>query len=330
MASENAQERRPERAESASENATEAPRARRGRAPVDLDDGFIDVFDGYVAALGAAPLSAQTRQTYASKVRQYLVWLAGAGVDGDPLGSAEGRDWAVRDYRGYLQGVLKRSPATVNGALAAVDDFYIRRGLGPAKAKRAEVPATAPRALGPKAQIRYLRAVQACGSARDRALALVPFYAGTRIAETVALDLDDVRLSARKGALRVLGKGDRLREVPIHPQLRTALVEWIAERQNWSRAVESPALFLNRRGSRLSARGAHDVITGIAANASLEDRVTAHVLRHSFATTLVRGGTDLVIAAELLGHARLETTRVYTRPSAEDRHRAIGLLPVDE
>jgi site-specific recombinase XerD len=214
--------------------------------------------------------------------------------------------------------------------LAAVDDFYTRRGLGPARAKRAEVPATAPRALGPKAQIRYLRAVQACGSVRDRVLALVPFYAGTRIAEIVALDLDDVRLSARKGVLRVLGKGERLREVPIHPQLRTALAEWLAERQNWSGAVESPALFVNRRGSRLSARGAHDVITGIAATAGLEDRVTAHVLRHSFATTLVRGGTDLVIAAELLGHARLETTRVYTRPSGEDRHRAVGLLPVDE
>ena len=283
-----------------------------------------------MTALEVAPLSAQTRRTYASKVRRYLLWLAGAGVDGDPLASADGRDWAVRDYRGYMQGVLKRSAATVNGALAAVDDFYIRRGLGPAKAKRADVPATAPRALGPKAQIRYLRAVQACGSARDRALALVPFYAGARIAETVALDLDDVRLSARKGALRVLGKGDRLREVPIHPQLRTALSEWMAERQNWGGAVESPALFLSRRGSRLSARGAHDVITGIAAHAGLDDRVTADVLRHSFATTLVRGGTDLVIVAELLGHARLETTRVYTRPSTEERHTAVGLLPVDE
>ncbi len=95
-------------------------------------------------------------------------------------------------------------------------------------------------------------------------------------------------------------------------------------------ASDNRALFLNRRGSRLSARGAHDVITGIAAAGGLEEHVTAHVLRHSFATTLVRGHTDLVVAAELLGHARLETTRLYTRPSAEDRAKAISLLPVDE
>lgn len=82
-------------------------------------------------------------------------------------------------------------------------------------------------------------------------------------------------------------------------------------------------------GSRLSVRAAHDIVTGIAARAGLDDDVTAHVLRHTFATTLVRGGIDLVIVAELLGHARLETTRAYTRPSAEDRARALELLVVD-
>jgi Phage integrase, N-terminal SAM-like domain len=87
------------------------------------------VLDRYVAELASASLSAQTRRAYAAKVRQYLAWLAGAEVDGDPLGSAAGRDWAVRDYRDYrdyLQTVLKRSPATVNNMLAAVDDFYIQ------------------------------------------------------------------------------------------------------------------------------------------------------------------------------------------------------------
>jgi integrase/recombinase XerD len=226
--------------------------------------------------------------------------------------------------------VRKRKPATVNNALAAVDDLYVRLGLGPANAKRAQIPDAAPRALGERAQTRYLRAVQARSSPRDRALALIPFYAGARISETVALDLDDVRLSARKGVLRILGKGDRVREVPIHHTLREALEDWKNERKDWAGADESPALFLNQRGGRLSAKGAHDVITGIAARAGLDEHVTAHVLRHSFATTLVRGQTDLVVAAELLGHARLETTRLYTRPSAEDRAKAIDLLPVDE
>jgi site-specific recombinase XerC len=222
-------------------------RARRGRAPVELPDAYAKMLGSYVAALEAAPLAPQTRRTYVSKVRQFLAWLAGAELDGDPLGTAAGRDWAVRDYRGYLQAVLKRSPATVNGALAAVDDFYIRRGLGPASAKRAELSSGAPRALSARAQIRYLRAVQGCSSSRDRALALVPFYAGTRIAETVALDVDDVRLSARKGVLRVLGKGQRLREVPVHPRLREALADWLRERREWTGVGDGRALFLNRR-----------------------------------------------------------------------------------
>src|SRR5215218_2975029 len=100
--------------------------ARRQSGP------YAAALEAYTSALASAPLAEQTRRTYASKVRQYLAWLAGAALDGDPLGSPEGRDWAVRDYRTHLQAVLKRRPATVNNALAAVDDLYIRRGLGPA------------------------------------------------------------------------------------------------------------------------------------------------------------------------------------------------------
>ena len=105
----------------------------------------------------------------------------------------------------------------------------------------------------------------------------------------------------------------------------------MTERADWPGATDSPALFLNQRGQRLSVRGAHAIITGIAATGGLEEEdTTVHILRHTFATTLVRGGTDLVIVAELLGHARLETTRGYTRPSAEDRTRALDLLLVDK
>jgi len=148
-------------------------------------------------------------------------------------------------------------------------------------------------------------------------------------AEIVGLDVDDVGRSARKGVLRVYGKGARVREIPIHPQLRKALTGWLDERPDWPGA-DNPALFLNQRGGNLSVKAAHDIITGIATRAGLDDEITAHVLRHTFATTLVRGGTDLVIVAELLGHARLETTRGYTRPTAADRAKALDLLTVDE
>ncbi len=329
MASENTRQTAPQPDESISENTTVASRPP-DRAALELPEPFAAVLDAYVIALATTPLAAQTRRTYVSKVRQYLAWLASAQTDGDPLDTRDGRDWAVRDYRTHLQAVLKRRPATINNALAAIDDLYIRRHLGAASAARLELPTTAPRALSQRDQLRYLRAVQASPSPRDQVLALTPFYAGARISEIVGLDVDDVRLSARKGTLRIYGKGERVRDIPIHPQLRTALAGWLDERPGWPGAQITAALFLNQRGQRLSAKGAHDAITGLAAAAGLDDDATTHVLRHTFATTLVRGGTDLVIVAELLGHARLETTRGYTRPSAEDRTRALDLLLVDQ
>jgi len=138
-----------------------------------------------------------------------------------------------------------------------------------------------------------------------------------------------VQLSARKGILRILGKGEKIREIPIHPDLRAALSDWIGERSDRPGA-DTRALFLNQRGGRLSVKGAHDIIIAIAAAAGLEDdEITAHVLRHTFATRLVRGHTDLVIVAELLGHACLETTRAHSRPTQQDATDALELLDVD-
>jgi site-specific recombinase XerC len=121
----------------------------------------------------------------------------------------------VRDYRTHLAAVLKRSNATINNAPAAIDDFYTRTGLGPAAAQRLDLAPLAPRALTGRAVTRWLRAAGTVESARDRALILTPFYAGARIGETVALDLDDVRLSARKGSVRFYGKGAKPRQVGL-------------------------------------------------------------------------------------------------------------------
>ncbi len=187
--------------------------------------------------------------------------------------------------------MAKRKLSTVNAHLTALDDFYRRRGLGPAQARRQDVPKAAPRALDERHRIRWLRAAERADP-RDRALAYTEFYAGTRRAETLALDLDDVRASARKGHLIVrYGKGGKYREVPLHPKLRTALEQWETERAKWPGAAENPALFLNRRGGRLSTRGAYEVLKTIAEDATLtvgrDADFTPHVLRHTAATTMI-------------------------------------------
>lgn len=125
-------------------------------------------------------------------------------------------------------------------------------------------------------------------------MAHVGFYGGLRIAEIVALDLHDVRSSARKGHLIVrYGKGGRYGEVPLHSALRGTLDVWLGDRAAWPRADDTTALFLNRRGGRLSTRGAYDALTALADAAGIavgrESDFTPHVLRHTAGTTLTRG-----------------------------------------
>jgi integrase/recombinase XerC len=284
----------------------------------------------YADHLQRSPLTGHSPRTYLGAVRAYLGWLEQAPIDGDPLNDAAARDWAVRDYRSYLVTVAKRATATVNKHLAALQDFYVWRGLGqPQGVKRHQVPRHAPKALEPRAKLRYLRAVEAWPSARDRAIALLPLYAGTRIAEIRALDVADVRLSARKGELHLVGKGEKSRTVPVHQKLREALAAWIAERPS-KPGADSAALFTSVRGTRMTTDAIADVIKAITTAVGLDDQVTSHVLRHTFGTELTRDGVDLVTVAELMGHASLETTRLYTRPSADDMQRAVDLLSTDE
>jgi integrase/recombinase XerC len=318
MTLENAQDAGVQVAESTLEN-------KRGRQAVALPAEYEDIVTAYAAHLARSPLRGQTPRTYLSAARVYLAWLADGEHDGQPLDDPAARDWAARDYRTYLVTVAKRAPSTVNKAMAALDDFYAWRGLGPASVKRQELPARAPRALSPRAMTRYLRAVEACPSARDRAIALLPFYAGLRVSEVAALDVDDVRMSARKGTLRIVGKGEKTRDVPMHAKLREALSAWLAERP----AVDGKSLFLTRIGTRPTPEAVNDVISSITRAAGLDEHVTVHVLRHCFGTNLVRDGVDLPTVADLMGHARLKTTRRYLAPSADDLERAIASLPVD-
>ena len=147
------------------------------------------------------------------------------------------------------------------------------------------------------------------------------------------LDLADVIVSDRRGKVVVRrGKGDRLREAPLHPVAREALLAWLRERrERWGSAAPSPAdapCFVSYQGTRLSTRSMDKLMDRLGQEAAIEG-LSAHVLRHTFTTNLIRAGQDLVLVAELTGHARLETVRRYSLPSAHDKERAVAALPTD-
>ena len=303
-----------------------------------VPDRYAAVFDGYAAALERAPLDADTRRAYASRIRSYLAWLDSAGFTGpDPLADPHGRDFAARDYRTHLKTVAKRAASTVNAHLTALDHFYEQLGLGAVRVRRDQLPRRAPRALGAREQKRYLRAVEARPLARDRAIGRLLFYSGVRVDEMISLDDDDVPLSARKGKVIVrAGKGGDSREIPLlDPEARASVAEWKKERATWPRAAENPALFLNRRGGRLSARAVDQLLDVLAADANLVDddgnpAASAHTIRHTFGTNLLRNGVNIVTVAELMGHRRLDTTRLYTLPTDQDLEDAVAKLPADQ
>jgi len=216
----------------------------------------------------------------------------------------------------------------VNQALAAIDNFYRSTSAGRPDVAREDLPQLAPRSLDEPDQRSWLRAVERCPSARDRAIATVFLCTALRLSELAALDVGDVSMSARRGRLKVrLGKGDAYREVPLNSACRAALQEWLAARaeqqakqdQGTPRRCGWPA---RAGGCRV---GPIDlVVRQLATDAGLE--LSAHLLRHTCVTNLVRAGTDLVLVAGLAGHRRLDTTRRYSLPSEADRDAAVEAL----
>jgi integrase/recombinase XerD len=150
---------------------------------------------------------------------------------------------------------------------------------------------------------------------RDRALLEFLYGTGARVSETVGLDLGDLDLADR--AALITGKGSKQRLVPLGSKAIAALEAWLPDRLGLvRRTVRGDPVFLNLRGGRLSRQGAFDVVKKRAVQAGIDpERVSPHVLRHSAATHMLEGGADLRTVQELLGHATISTTQVYTRVS---------------
>jgi site-specific recombinase XerD len=290
-----------------------------------------EISEGYVRWLERQPFSENTRRAYRVRAGQYLEYLTATPADyGNPLEDPHARDYAVRDFKAYLKTVRKARPSSVNLSLAAVDNFYRFLGMGKPEVRREELPGAAPRSLSPEEQKRFLRAVERSGEVRDRAIALLLFYAGLRLGELTKLSVEDVPISARKGKVIVRsGKGDAYREIALNVEVRDALEGWLAERGADYPGGENPALFLSQRGKRLSTRAVDFIVRRLGEEAALDEPLSAHALRHTCMTNLVRAGYDLVLVAEIAGHKRLETTRRYSLPSAADREAAMESIRVE-
>jgi tyrosine recombinase XerC len=151
--------------------------------------------------------------------------------------------------------------------------------------------------------------------ARDRAMVELFYGTGMRLSELVGLNVQDINLSS--GTVRVRGKGDKQRILPIGKTVSRVLKTYLEARHQLSSSVQNQALFLNSRGERISTRGVQQIVRKRLSAASEKIQLSPHMLRHSFATHLLDHGADLQAVKELLGHATLSTTQTYTHVSRE-------------
>lgn len=291
---------------------------------------LLKCFENYQEALKKLPLSPHTRRAYETRLQHFLGFL-GSRLEEYPeaLTDPHARDYVTRDYKQYLKLKIKSSPQTVNAYLTAIDSFFVFLGLGKAKTVRETLPQLAPQALTPKEQRDFFRAIERSKRPRDRALATLLLNTAIRIRECSDLNLDDVLFTDRKGILKIRdGKGGCYREIPLNSLCRITLKEWLDERRRKFPGSSDESFFLSNRGTRMSVDSIDHAIRTLAKDAKLLD-VSAHTLRHTCLTNLIRDGVDVVLVAQVGGHKKLETTMRYTLPTVTDKVAALERLPVD-
>ena len=263
-----------------------------------------------------------TLNSYRRDLARYQQFLHGRGIT-DP--AAVGESDVTAFLASLREGAPERPPLSASSAartLVAVRGFHrflALEGETATDPAGGVAPPKAPKRL-PKAisvgDVERLLSAASLGDTpaalRDRAMVEVLYGAGARISEEVGLDVDDIDIE--HGSVRLLGKGSKERVVPLGSYAREAVTAYVVRaRPSMARKGKgTPALFLNQRGGRLSRQGAWAAIHAAAERADLGAKVSPHTLRHSFATHLLDGGADVRVVQELLGHASVTTTQIYT------------------
>ena len=272
-------------------------------------------------------LAANTLTSYRRDLRRYRAHLASVGVER----LAEVTEAVVAEFLARLRegdadhpALSASSAARTVVAVRGFHKFAVADGLAtqdPAAAVRPPTPGRRlPKALSLDDVEAILEAAGAPGTAlalRDRALLEVLYGTGARISEAIGLDVDDldreIEAGQAQGTVLLHGKGGKQRLVPVGSYALEAVEAYLVRgRPALVTATSGPALFLNARGGRLSRQSAWTVLVRAAERAGITRDVSPHTLRHSFATHLLEGGADVRVVQELLGHASVTTTQIYT------------------
>ena len=286
--------------------------------------------DGYLRHISIERgLSEHTVAAYRRDLAGYAAWLTARGID-DPAAVTDDLVAAfVAERAGGQPRPAATSLARLQSSVRGLHRFLAREGVATEDPTRRLRPPKAPQRLPKALTIDQVEALlDAAGPApgdvvdtdlvrlRDRALLELLYATGGRVSEIVALDVDDL---AHGEILRVRGKGAKERIVPVGSYARAAVDAYLARaRPELSRRGRAtPRLFLGARGAPLSRQSAWLVIQHAAERAGLTAHVSPHTLRHSFATHLLQGGADVRVVQELLGHASVATTQIYTHVSVD-------------
>ncbi len=288
-----------------------------------------DEFDKDMQRQGKSPI---TRRGYQADLKDFSQWVETTYGEKFAVSNITRDD--VRTYLAHLSTVRKAKPATVNRKLAALSTFCrwaVSAGMlkddPTANIKGVKQVKTPPKALERADLNRLVRKAQQSGRPLHAAVVVLLANTGLRAGELCALTMSDVVIKPRSGKVIVRsGKGAKYREVPLNAETRQAVGQYLTGRLNPASPKQADRLFIGQRGEALAEGGVWRIVAKYARQAGVED-VSPHVLRHTFATLLLREhDTDLVTVADLLGHENVNTTARYTRSTEADRQAAVEKL----
>lgn len=270
-------------------------------------------------------VSAHTESNYRRDVNRYLTWLERAGITDLKQVTARDVEAYVVDLRRGVDGARALSTSSAARALVVargLHKFGVAEGVLDADVAAEVTPPKQGERLPDTLSVQEVEALlDSCPTetpvgVRDRALLELLYATGARVSELLGLNVDDVQDS--EGVITVTGKGNKQRLVPVGKHAQAAVNAYLVRVRPAFATGKSHALFLNTRGGALSRQSAWTVLKQAAQRAGIEKEISPHTLRHSFATHLLEGGADVRTVQELLGHASVTTTQIYTHVTADN------------